>query len=185
MDQLPAGWYSDQAMPGSERYWDGSQWTDQTRPVAPTPSTPPTVVPMTFPASTPSPAPQSMPTVVPTSPAMAARLDYMDGMRVPKTPGIVIAAFVLSLAGIMTCGVTGLIGLVLGIIGIGAAKRANRGFGLALTAIIIGSICALLWLVAGISMVTSNSSNSPAPAATAPALTDSPAGAVDFPPPNP
>jgi hypothetical protein len=28
----PPGWYTDPAGPGSERYWDGSTWTDQMRP---------------------------------------------------------------------------------------------------------------------------------------------------------
>lgn len=28
----PAGWYPDTQHSGSERYWDGSQWTDQSRP---------------------------------------------------------------------------------------------------------------------------------------------------------
>lgn len=30
-DQVPAGWYEDQ---GEERYWDGEDWTPQTRPIA-------------------------------------------------------------------------------------------------------------------------------------------------------
>jgi cytochrome bd-type quinol oxidase subunit 2 len=29
----PPGWYADPASPGSERYWDGSAWTKQMRPV--------------------------------------------------------------------------------------------------------------------------------------------------------
>lgn len=35
----PAGWYPDTAAPGNERFWDGAQWTEQTRPVAPPTST--------------------------------------------------------------------------------------------------------------------------------------------------
>ena len=31
------GWYSDSSASGTERYWDGSQWTEQTRPAAPQP----------------------------------------------------------------------------------------------------------------------------------------------------
>src|SRR4051812_36213479 len=27
----PAGWYPDTTQPGTERYWDGQQWTDETR----------------------------------------------------------------------------------------------------------------------------------------------------------
>ncbi|MCF2527928.1 DUF2510 domain-containing protein [Yinghuangia soli] len=29
---IPPGWYDDPAGPGMERWWDGSQWTDSTRP---------------------------------------------------------------------------------------------------------------------------------------------------------
>lgn len=36
----PAGWYSDPQDPESLRFWDGSQWTDQTRPMAPEPAAP-------------------------------------------------------------------------------------------------------------------------------------------------
>ena len=199
MDQLPAGWYTDQSAAGVERYWDGSQWTDQTRPVSPSvetttsptsvPPTMPTSIPQSMPTSIPqsmpTSVPQSMPTVVPTSPSMAAQFDYMDGMRAPKIPGIVIAAFVLSLAGIFTCGITGLIGLVLGAVGIGAAKRAHRGFGLALTAIIIGGICALFWLLAGISMVTNQSADSPSPVGVTSSFADQTPGSTDFSAPNP
>jgi hypothetical protein len=28
--QQPAGWYSDPQSPGSQRYWDGNQWTEHT-----------------------------------------------------------------------------------------------------------------------------------------------------------
>lgn len=36
----PAGWFADPQSPGTERYWDGTAWTDQTRPLAPTPAAP-------------------------------------------------------------------------------------------------------------------------------------------------
>lgn len=32
----PAGWYPDTEVPGGQRYWDGSAWSDQRRPIAPT-----------------------------------------------------------------------------------------------------------------------------------------------------
>jgi hypothetical protein len=30
----PAGWYPHPSMAGTQRYWDGSKWTDHTAPVA-------------------------------------------------------------------------------------------------------------------------------------------------------
>jgi hypothetical protein len=30
----PAGWYPDPSMPGTQRYWDGVQWTDSVMPAA-------------------------------------------------------------------------------------------------------------------------------------------------------
>ncbi len=30
----PEGWYPDTTLPGAERYWDGTAWTEQTRPAA-------------------------------------------------------------------------------------------------------------------------------------------------------
>ena len=32
--QQPAGWYPDPQNAGQQRYWDGSQWTEQTAPAA-------------------------------------------------------------------------------------------------------------------------------------------------------
>jgi hypothetical protein len=51
MDPLPvAGWYDDGATPGSLRWFDGSTWTESTRPIAPRPSVPATFAapPSTF-----------------------------------------------------------------------------------------------------------------------------------------
>ncbi len=30
----PAGWYPDSSQPGTQRYWDGAQWTEHTAPLA-------------------------------------------------------------------------------------------------------------------------------------------------------
>lgn len=32
----PAGWFPDPEQPGTQRYWDGSQWTEQRAPAGPT-----------------------------------------------------------------------------------------------------------------------------------------------------
>lgn len=46
MVKTPAGWYPDTQKPGSERYWDGEEWTDQRRAASglPAPSASPTAV---------------------------------------------------------------------------------------------------------------------------------------------
>ena len=36
----PSGWYPDSNSPGTERYWDGAQWTEQSRPIG-SPAAPP------------------------------------------------------------------------------------------------------------------------------------------------
>lgn len=38
---IPAGWYPDETNPGTDRFWDGSWWTAQTRESASTSVTPP------------------------------------------------------------------------------------------------------------------------------------------------
>jgi Protein of unknown function (DUF2510)/SmpA / OmlA family len=35
MQQTPPGWYPDPQQPGTQRYWDGQQWTQQTAPGGP------------------------------------------------------------------------------------------------------------------------------------------------------
>ncbi len=32
---IPAGWYADPTVPGAQRYWDGSQWTEHVQPPPP------------------------------------------------------------------------------------------------------------------------------------------------------
>jgi hypothetical protein len=58
-----------------------------------------------------------------------------------STPVTVIIGFISSLAGFLI--VTAIAGIILGIVGLGAAKRAGKGVGLAWAAIIIGAA----WLV--------------------------------------
>ncbi|MCP5030628.1 MAG: DUF2510 domain-containing protein [Actinomycetia bacterium] len=68
MANPPAGWYDDPAgNPATERFWDGAQWTEQTRPTgAPPPPPPPAPVPAQ--PSTPTPPnPVSDPGAAPSS----------------------------------------------------------------------------------------------------------------------
>jgi Domain of unknown function (DUF4190) len=64
------------------------------------------------------------------------------------TNGWAIAGFIVSLVSLVFCGVTSIIGLILGIIAMRDTKRTGQdGFGLALAAVIIGAIPIVLWLV--------------------------------------
>ncbi len=53
MTTTPAGWYDDGQTPGHERYWDGAQWTQQFRPLAP--AVPVPASPMLAPVAPPAP----------------------------------------------------------------------------------------------------------------------------------
>ena len=39
--QIPSGWYPDPSGLNCERFWDGQDWTEQTRPVSILPNRPP------------------------------------------------------------------------------------------------------------------------------------------------
>ncbi len=49
----PAGWYPDPTAPGTERYWDGTAWTDHSRPISVAPPAPPPAPPSPY--SSPAP----------------------------------------------------------------------------------------------------------------------------------
>ncbi|MHC4112633.1 MAG: DUF4190 domain-containing protein, partial [Planctomycetota bacterium] len=64
-----------------------------------------------------------------------------------KTSGLAIASLVLGICGIFTCGLTAIIGLILGIVGLCAiSKRAEqlKGKGLAITGIVLSAISIVL-----------------------------------------
>ena len=84
--------------------------------------------------------------------------DQSNGLPA-RTPGIVTAAFVLSVLGFV-CGLPALIGLILGIAGRPKAKTAGSGVGLATAAIVIGAGWLLLFVVVGVVSTTSSGSSS-------------------------
>ena len=47
--EIPPGWYPDPNGMPADRYWDGMQWGEQTRPQAPRPSPPPPRIPQQYP----------------------------------------------------------------------------------------------------------------------------------------
>ncbi|MFM8311412.1 MAG: DUF4190 domain-containing protein [Ilumatobacteraceae bacterium] len=140
----PAGWYP---LPDgrSERYWDGTMWTDGVRPVAPVGSgaVPP---PPPFPGSFPSTFPPAFP---PAFPQSAAGLQMAAGQA--KNDGMAIASMVLGIVSlVIPCVgvITGLIGLVLGIISLGRVQpRGERlGRGMAIAGIVCSSIALMLYV---------------------------------------
>lgn len=64
-----------------------------------------------------------------------------------KTSGLAIASLVLAVCGFFTCGLTAIIGLILGIVALCAiSKKANqlKGQGLAIAGVIVSAICIVL-----------------------------------------
>jgi len=76
-----------------------------------------------------------------------------------RTPGIVIAGFVLSIFG-FACLVPAILGLIFGIVGIGKSRAAGSGRGLSIAAIIIGSAWIVAALVVGIVVAASGGASS-------------------------
>lgn len=65
-----------------------------------------------------------------------------------KTNGLAIASLVTSLCGFITCGLAGLVGLILGIVSLTQIKkRGDRGFGLALAGTIVGAVLTIGFLL--------------------------------------
>ncbi|HUU93664.1 MAG TPA: DUF4190 domain-containing protein [Phycisphaerae bacterium] len=65
----------------------------------------------------------------------------------PKASGLTIAALVCSIAGICTCGLGGIVGLILGIVAlrkIGASGGTMGGRGIAIAAIIVGGFTLII-----------------------------------------
>ncbi len=64
-----------------------------------------------------------------------------------KTSGLAIASLVLAVCGFFTCGLTAIVGLILGIVGLCAiSKRADqlKGKGLAIAGIVVSAICIVI-----------------------------------------
>lgn len=79
-----------------------------------------------------------------------------------ETPPMVVWGFVLSVLGF--CGITAIIGIVLGVIGRGQAKQAGKGEGLATAAIAVGAAWLALGAIGGIVGAISGDSRDSGPA---------------------
>jgi len=79
------------------------------------------------------------------SPVPGAGLSSAAGS--PKTSGVAVASLVLGFLGLITCGLTALIGVVLGFIALSRIKNSNGqigGRGIALTGTIVSAVCLLM-----------------------------------------
>jgi prepilin-type processing-associated H-X9-DG protein len=69
------------------------------------------------------------------------------GAPPPETSGIAVTSLVLGILGLLTCGISALVGLVLGCIALSRIKKSNGqlgGRGLALAGTIVSAVCLLL-----------------------------------------
>jgi len=119
--QLPAGWYEDPRT-RARRYWDGERWADLGHVPPPPPAPGPSL-------------PQGQP---PQQVVWAAS---------PPTNGLAVAGFVLSLVGILLCGIGSVVGFVMSLVALDQIKRgqgAPGGKGLAIAGAWIGGIITVL-----------------------------------------
>lgn len=117
----PPGWYPDPhatGVPGAERYWDGTQWTQMVRNAA------------VAPAYAPSP------------PGVPIGYGYGYGApAVTKTNTNAIVSLVLSCVGLFTCGLASIPGVIFGHIARSQIRERHGredGNGLAIAGLIIG-----------------------------------------------
>jgi hypothetical protein len=128
--QQPGGWPDPTSAPGGAAYVD---------PVTGQPAYPT------------SPYPQPPPAYIPPQPAYgAAYPGYVTPVMMPaqSTNGMAIASLVLSLCGLFTCGVTSLVGAILGHVSRRQIReRGEGGDGMALAGIVTG------WIIFGLGIL--------------------------------
>lgn len=72
----------------------------------------------------------------------------MQEKNVKQNNGIAIAGFVCSLCGLITCGITSIVGLVLSIIGLNKSKEVNgKNKGMAIAGIVISAIVIIIYAI--------------------------------------
>ncbi len=113
-NRVPAGWYPDQNMAGTERYWDGQRWTEHVQPVTPKPA--PSYEPPSH--RDPQPAQALQPPTPGLEPAVAKRQDKQRSVI-----GVVLAICALAGAAMIVYGVATLF-LSSGEDGAGSAGQA-------------------------------------------------------------
>jgi hypothetical protein len=81
-------------------------------------------------------------------PYAANPYDPYRPMKPQGTNGWAIAALIISLVSLLFCGLTSIVGLIVGIIAMRDTKRTGQdGYGIALAAVLISSIPIVLWVL--------------------------------------
>ena len=143
VDSANPGWYHAQGDPaGTERYWDGSAWTEGPRPVGGVPSPPsaPAATPQPIGGPVPGTPAAQVPTSFPGAPPSGAAAVGIPGAAIFAEKSNATTALVLAIVGIF-CFITAQIGVFMGFkekaaIDEGRRDPANRGK--AIAAIVIG-----------------------------------------------
>ena len=171
MSSAEPGWYHAEGDPSNtERYWDGTQWTDGPRPIVgfPEPPSAPPVPPQPStmpPIDSGSPPPISIPTFggpnpdrnMPLSPPGIPSQGLPMASAGRGAPAFypesssATTALVLSCVGLFCCGLSALAGIYVGRKeqkGIQAGLRDPSREGMATAAVVIGVAVVALWMVA-------------------------------------
>lgn len=153
------GWYHAEGdPPNTERYWDGTQWTEGPRPVGGSaPATPPSDSPTDMPYfGSPGPGGQPPGSGLPApgygQPAMAGGIGMFPEASKATT------ALVMSILGLLCCGPLTAVGAYMGRAeqqAIEAGRRDPKNQGMATAAFVIGLIGLVLWGLALVLVVVS------------------------------
>lgn len=125
-DLPPANWYPDPEVPGQQRYWDGTQWTEHRAPLAGSPAV----------------SGQQQAGWDPDRPA---------GSTVPQqarsTNGLAVAAMIIALVSlplaiVLIGGLGGVLAVILGIVALRqvATREGQGGRGMAITGVVVGAL---------------------------------------------
>ncbi|WP_241010692.1 DUF4190 domain-containing protein [Mycobacterium camsae] len=93
------------------------------------------------PPNYPPPSPGGYGYPPPNHPASPGGYGYPPMYSTPRTNALAIASLVAAIAGIFTCGIGNILGLIFGVVGLGQIKRTGEGGrGLAIAGIVISGL---------------------------------------------
>jgi hypothetical protein len=145
MSNAAANWYPDPSNPGQLRWWDGLQWSAQTRPVFAPPSGPPLIPAM----GTPDPYLSAPTTPLPAERKVAASTQLLRLNKIGFVGAVLgIASLIIdpfcavSIAAVVLCGVG------LGVDGkLRSAGNTRTGLGWVIAGLVIGVVATLKYLL--------------------------------------